>query len=141
MITPDFTLFIQIANFLVLLAVLNVILYRPIRRILKKRREEMDGFQKKIQDLEGKFASYAKKIREGTAEARREGLKEKDRLKKDGQEEEKQMLRDASSKGSAKIGEARKEMEERLKDVRLALEKEIALFSNELAEKVLGRSL
>jgi F0F1-type ATP synthase membrane subunit b/b' len=51
------------------------------------------------------------------------------------------MLREASSKASGKIGDARKEMDEKLKGVRLSLEKEMALFSKELAEKVLGRSL
>lgn len=141
MIMPDYTLFVQIANFLILLVVLNAILYRPIRRILKNRREEMGAFQNKIQELEGKFTSYTKRIQEGTAEARKEGLKEKGSLKKNGQEEEKQMLREASSRASGQIGDARKEMEERLKEVRLSLEKEMALFSKELAEKVLGRSL
>jgi F-type H+-transporting ATPase subunit b len=140
-ILPDYTLFIQIANFLLLLVLLNAILYRPIRRILKSRREEMDAFQNKIQDLEGKFSSYTKRIQEGTAEARKEGLKGRDSLKKNGQEEEKQMLREASSSASGKIGDARKEMDEKLKGVRLSLEREMALFSKELAEKVLGRSL
>jgi F-type H+-transporting ATPase subunit b len=140
-ILPDYTVFIQIANFLLLLVLLNAILYRPIRKILKNRREEMDGFQNKIQDLEGKLSSYTKRIQEGTAEARKEGLKERETLKKNGQEEEKQMLREASSKASVKIGDARKEMDEKLKGVRLSLEREMALFSKELAEKVLGRSL
>jgi F-type H+-transporting ATPase subunit b len=140
-ILPDYTLFIQIANFLLLLVLLNAILYRPIRKILKNRREEMDAFQHKIQDFEGKFSSYTKKIQEGTAEARKEGLKERESLKKNGQEEEKQMLREASSKASVKIGDARKEMDDKLKGVRLSLEREMALFSKELAEKVLGRSL
>jgi F-type H+-transporting ATPase subunit b len=140
-IMPDYTLFIQIANFLLLLVLLNAILYRPIRKILKNRREEMDGFQNKIQDFEGKFSSYTKRIQEGTSEARKEGLKERESLKKNGQEEEKQMLREASSKASLKIGDARKEMDEKLKGVRLSLEREMALFSKELAEKVLGRSL
>jgi F-type H+-transporting ATPase subunit b len=140
-ILPDYTLFIQIANFLLLLVLLNAILYRPIRKILKNRREEMDAFQHKIQDFEGKFSSFTKKIQEGTAEARKEGLKERESLKKNGQEEEKQMLREASSKASVKIGDARKEMDDKLKGVRLSLEREMALFSKELAEKVLGRSL
>jgi F-type H+-transporting ATPase subunit b len=140
-ILPDYTLFIQIANFLLLLVLLNAILYRPIRKILKNRREEMDAFQHKIQDFEGKFSSFTKKIQEGTTEARKEGLKERESLKKNGQEEEKQMLREASSKASVKIGDARKEMDDKLKGVRLSLEREMALFSKELAEKVLGRSL
>jgi F-type H+-transporting ATPase subunit b len=138
---PDYTLFIQIANFLLLLLLLNAILYRPIRRILRKRREEMETFQNLIQGFESKFTGYTKKIQEGTAEARKEGLKEKEHLKKNGMEEEKQMLREASSRASGKMGEARKEMEEKVKGVRLSLEKEMALFSRELAEKVLGRSL
>ena len=141
MITPDFTLFIQIANFLFLLVLLNVILYRPIRRVLKNRREEMAAFQNKIQAFRGKFSSCAKKIEEETAETRRAGLREKEGLKKSGQEEEKQMLREASSNASARIGNARKEMDGKLKGVRLSLEREMALFSKELAEKVLGRSL
>jgi F-type H+-transporting ATPase subunit b len=140
-IMPDYTLFIQIANFLLLLVLLNAILYRPIRRILKNRRDEMDAFQNKIQALEGKFASYTQRIQAGTAEARKEGLKEKESIKKTGQEEEKLMLREASAKASSKIGETRKEMDEKVKGVRLSLEKEMALFSKELAEKVLGRSV
>ena len=141
MIMPDFTLFIQIANFLLLLLLLNTILYKPIRGILKKRREEMDAFQNMIQGFEGRSTSYAKKIQDETAQARKEGLKEKESLKKNGLEGEKQMLREASSKASGRIGDARKEMEEKLKGVRVSLEKEMALFSKELAEKVLGRSL
>ncbi len=141
MIMPDYTLFIQIANFLLLLVVLNAILYRPIRRILRNRREEMDAFQKKIQDFEGRFAGYTEKLHAGSVEARKEGLKAKEDLKKSGQEEEKQALREAASKASGKIGEARKEMEEKLRGVRLSLENEMAVFSKELAEKVLGRSL
>ncbi len=35
------TLIIQIANFLVLLFLLNIILYKPIRKILGQRQEEM----------------------------------------------------------------------------------------------------
>jgi F-type H+-transporting ATPase subunit b len=140
-IMPDYTLFIQIANFLLLLLLLNAILYRPIRGIIKRRREEMDTFQNLIQGFESKFTGYTKRIQEGTVEARKEGVKEKESLKKNGMEEEKQMLREAASQASGRMGEARKEMEERVKGVRLSLEKEIALFSKDLAEKVLGRSL
>ena len=45
-IWPVGVLWIQIANFLVLLFVLNLIAYRPIRRIMSQRREEMDALEK-----------------------------------------------------------------------------------------------
>jgi F-type H+-transporting ATPase subunit b len=137
----DFTLFIQIANFLVLLFVLNVVLYRPIRKILSRRKEEMGVFQGMIEGFQQKSAGCAKKIEEGTAETRKEGLRQKETLKSQGLEEEKQMLQKASSAAADKMGQARAELEEKLADVRQSLGKEMALFSKELAEKVLGRSL
>jgi F-type H+-transporting ATPase subunit b len=136
----DFTLFVQIANFLVLILVLNVILYRPIRKILGRRKDEMNAFQSAIEDFQNKTAGCARKIEESTAEIRKEGLKEKETLKSRGLEEEKQTLREASSTAADKIGQSRKELVEKLAGVRLSLEKEMALFSKELAEKVLGRS-
>lgn len=141
MLQIDFRLFIQIANFLVLLFVLNVVLYRPIRKILSRRREEMGAFQGMIEGFQQNSADCSKKIEEGTAETRKEGLRQKETLKSQGLEEEKQMLRKASSAAADKMGQARKELEEKLAGVRQSLGKEMALFSKELAEKVLGRSL
>jgi F-type H+-transporting ATPase subunit b len=137
----DFTLFIQIVNFLVLLFVLNLVLYRPIRKILSRRKEEMGVFQGMIEGFQQKSAACAKKIEEDMAETRKEGLRQKETLKNQGLEEEKQMLRNASSAAADKMGEAREELEEKLGGLRQSLGREMALFSKELAEKVLGRSL
>jgi F-type H+-transporting ATPase subunit b len=137
----DYTLFIQIANFLVLIFLLNLVLYRPIRRILGKRKEEMAALQGMVEDFEARAAGAARKIEEGTAETRKAGLKEKEALKSRGLEEEKQMLREASAAAVDKIGQARKGLEEKLIGVRQSLEGEMELFSKELAEKFLGRSL
>ena len=54
MLNIDGTLILQIANFLVLLVVMNVILYKPIRGILAKRDEEMASRQKTIDDYQGR---------------------------------------------------------------------------------------
>jgi F-type H+-transporting ATPase subunit b len=140
-ILPDYTLFIQIANFLILMFLLNRVLYRPVRRILGKRKEEMNAFQSLIEDFQKRAAGHAKKIEQDTAEARKEGLKDKEALKSQGLDEEKQMLRKASSTAADKLSQARKELDGKVKGVRQSLEKEMALFSKELAEKVLGRSL
>ena len=43
MVNIDGTLFVQIANFIILIFVLNSVLYRPIRKILKEREEKVNG--------------------------------------------------------------------------------------------------
>ena len=42
MIELNWTFFVQFANFVITLMVLNLVLYRPIRGIIKKRAEAMD---------------------------------------------------------------------------------------------------
>ena len=48
-VIPDWTTAIQIANFLFLIWVLNLILYRPIRRVLLQRKDKITGLEQSIQ--------------------------------------------------------------------------------------------
>jgi F-type H+-transporting ATPase subunit b len=140
-IYPNFTLFFQIANFLFLLFVLNILLYRPIRKILGQRRDEMNSFEEMIEDFQGKSTQYAKELEENMVEARSDGYKEKETLKNAGLDEEKGMLREATSKTEAQINKAKEEIQRKALDARQSLEEEVAGFSRELAKKILGRSI
>lgn len=138
---PDHTLFIQIANFLFLLLLMNILLYRPIRRVLAQRNEEFSFLEEKIEDYQNRAQRNEKDIEEGTIQTRKEGYMEKEHFKDQGLQEGKGMLVEASSSVEEKIGKARKEIEVKMADVRKALGDEAAAFSKELAEKILGRSV
>ncbi|MBW1935341.1 MAG: hypothetical protein JRI79_02245 [Deltaproteobacteria bacterium] len=141
MLKLDYTLIIQIINFLFLLFALNLVLYRPVRRILSQRREQMDGIQNQIGTLQSKSEQVAKEIEENVVGATKEGLREKETLKSSGYEYERGMLAEASSQAAQKIDQARKEIMESVLNARHSLERELADFSKELAEKILGRSI
>jgi len=141
MISVDYSLFIQIANFLVLLFLLNIILYRPIRKILGKRSDEMSSFQSMIDDFLSKSTQCEKDLESNKGAARREGFEEKENFKQEGLEEEKEVLQSAITKAEEEINQAKKEIELKVTDVRQSLENEVALFSKDLAEKILGRSI
>jgi F-type H+-transporting ATPase subunit b len=134
------TLFIQIVSFLVFLFFMNFILYRPIRKIISQRNAETTSLQESIEGLQSQSNQTEKGIEESRVEARKSGFAEKESLKGEGLEEEQQILQTAGSEVEAKRDKARKEMEVRMAEVRQALEGEIAVFSNDLAEKILGRS-
>jgi F-type H+-transporting ATPase subunit b len=141
MILPDWTLFLQLANFLFLLFILNIILYRPVRQILGKRKAEVDGLQLSVSELEGNANRFAGDLEEGMAKARKAGYQEKEGLKNQGLEEEKKLLKEAAVASGERMGQARTEMEQKLLGARGTLEKELSVFSRELAEKILGRSI
>ena len=141
MLKIDYTVFIQIANFLFLLFVLNLFLYKPIRRILEQRREEMRTFEGMIADLKEKAAQFARELEEWSAAAKKEGIREKEALRSDGLEGEKGMLREAISSATEKIDQAKKDIDHSVMEARQSLETQLASFSKELAEKMLRRTV
>jgi F-type H+-transporting ATPase subunit b len=141
MLNIDYTLIIQIANFLFLLFILNILLYKPIRQILSQRKEEMDSFVGMIGEFEDKSAQSSKALEENKAEATKDGLKEKEALKGEGSDQEKSLLKAATSEASEKLDQARDEIAASMVSARQTLEKELGRFSRELAQKILGRSV
>lgn len=141
MLNIDGTLILQIANFLVLLFILNLILFKPIRKILSQREEEMNSRRKTIDDYEGRAEKSEKDIEEGKVHARKEGYSAKEALKNQGLQEEKGILQEAGASVEQKLDAARKEIEAKVAAAKEALEGQIAGFSEELAQKILGRSI
>jgi F-type H+-transporting ATPase subunit b len=140
-IYPNITFLFQIANFLILLFILNIILYKPIRKILGQRGNEVISFQEMIEDFQNRSEKESRALEENMASARSQGFKEKETLKSAGLEEEKVMVQQAISSAEEKIGKAKGEIDQDTAQARRSLEEEVRVFSQELAEKILGRSI
>jgi len=135
------TLIIQIINFLVLLFLLNIILYKPIRKILGQRQEEMSASKGTIADLTDRSSRLNEELEQNTTAARKDGFKEKEDSKNEGRVEEAKMVQNAVESVGEKVTKSREDTERNMAGLRQSLEKEVSLFSQELAEKVLGRSI
>lgn len=141
MLNIDGTLILQVANFLVLLFVLNVLLFKPIRKILAQRETDMASQRKSIDDYVSRAEQNEKDIEEGRVQARKEGYASREMLKSQGLEEEKGILSEAGVAVEQKLDAAKKEIEAKVMAAKEALEGQIAGFSQELAQKILGRSI
>ncbi len=141
MLKIDSTLLIQIGNFLLLLFFLNIFLYRPIRRILSQRHDETSSLKNTIEDYNDRSEQNERGIEEGVVQARKEGYEQKENVKGQALDEEKAILQEAGSSVEEKKDKANKELGSKIADVRKILEEQVAGFSQELAEKILGRSI
>ena len=52
MVTIDITMVIQMINMVVLMFLLNGVLYKPVKKILKERSEKMQGMQNDVAKFE-----------------------------------------------------------------------------------------
>jgi F-type H+-transporting ATPase subunit b len=140
-VLPDGSLIIQIANFLLIIWVLNLILYRPIRNILRQRKEKIDGLELRIdtytEDAQKKDDAFAS----GIQEARIKGLKEKETLLQAAAEEEKQIIANENNKAQAELAEIRKKIVKDAEAARASLQEKVDEFANDICQKILGRKV
>ena len=140
-VTPDWSVLLQIVNFLFLIWVLNLILYRPIRKILIQRRQKIEGLELSIEtsnrDSQEKDAAFAV----GIKEARAKGLKEKEALMEEASDAEKQIVADLNKKAQAELVEIHGKIAKDVEKAKESLQKEIAVFANDIGQKILGRAV
>ena len=141
MIKIDGSLFIQIVNFLFLIWVLNIVLYKPIRNILLKRKEKIEGLQQSI-DISNKDASERDAaFAQGLRQARAKGLKEKNSLIAAASEEEKNVIEEINKKAHADLAEVQGKIKRDAEAVRSVLQKEVDDFAKAIGQKLLGRAV
>ncbi|MCP3941702.1 MAG: ATPase [Desulfobacteraceae bacterium] len=139
-VIPDISLLYQIINFLVLLFVLNLVLYKPIRNIILERKAKVEGleagFEKASADL------YAQKdyYKNGLKEARSKGLKEKEVFVEVASKEEKEIIDQINKKAQVNLAQIKEQVVSETEQARKALEGEVELYAKAIGEKILGRA-
>lgn len=141
MINPDITLIIQMVNVLILLFVLNFILFRPIRKIIKERNQIVETFNSDIASLTGEAQSSMEKFEVKILEARQEGVGRVQSMKDEGEQAEVELIATTTQEVQAKIDEARKKVASDIQDARTELQKQVQIFSVAVTEKILERSI
>ena len=140
-VMPDSSFGIQIINFLILIFLLNLVLYKPIRKILIQRKEKIDGLEDSIKehhaDVEEKEASWAK----GIKEARNKGLEAKEALIQEAEAEEKQIIDRINAKAQEDLAQLRQQIEADIEGVRTSLQQEVDGFADAIRQKILGRAV
>ncbi len=141
MINIDQSLIFQIINFLLLMIILNALLYRPIRSILKERAERIAGLAAEADKVKTEMTQKEQDYRKKLQQARKEGFEQKNLFKLQGQEEEKKLLLEANQKVEAELAQNRKKIAQEVEEAREKLSGEVASFSQEIAHKILGRMI
>lgn len=141
MIELNLAFFVQVINFGILVLVLNIFLYKPIRRILADRRQVIDGAREKAiavdEEVQAKMDQYETRLREAKAEA---GGRRAEALKL-AQAEETAVLEKARKEAAESLASIRTKVAHEAAEARELLKKQAEALSGDICEKILGRSL
>jgi F-type H+-transporting ATPase subunit b len=140
-VMPDESLFIQIVNFLFLIWILNVLLYRPIRNILIQRKEKLGNLEQNIATLSSDAQEKDSAFSDGVKDARARGMKEKEALMQAASDQEREVIEKINKKAQADLAEVRKKIAKDAEAVRASLQQEIDAFAEAIGEKIIGRAI
>lgn len=141
MIEFNWTLFAQIINFLVLVFLLNVVLFRPIRKSLLERQDTLAAFEAEVNRFLEQSRGISDEINEKLAAARREGVGTREAIRQEGAQAEVSMLAAVKQELDARWTEMEKKIKEDMAKARKSLQAQAQNFGQMLAAKILGREL
>jgi F-type H+-transporting ATPase subunit b len=140
-VIPDWTFLLQMANFLLLIWVLNLILYRPIRNVLIQRKQKVSGLEESIQAAQKDVSDKEEAYLAGLRDARVKGLKKKEALLNEAAEEEKRIISAINEKAQAQIAEVKVQVAKEAEAVSASLMKDVGGFAKAIGQKILGRAI
>jgi F-type H+-transporting ATPase subunit b len=137
----NYTLFIQVINFVVLLLILNAILYKPIRAKLKERADQIAKDREKAHQLEQEVSDQENRHQEELAKARQTAAQDKNALIAEAKKEESAILDKARAEAAVIVDNMKAAIQKEVGDVRRSLKEDMSPLARSITEKILGRAI
>jgi F-type H+-transporting ATPase subunit b len=130
--------FVLLLNFLVLIYVLNIILFKPLIKLFTDRENTikgaLDAAREMSQKKEDSMAAMSRELKEAVGKSNE--IFESSR--KEGQQRQKEILEDAGKQAQDLIGKARAELKTDAENARQKLRADVEKFSDEIVKKLVG---
>ena len=138
---PNETLFFQMGIFLFTFISLNFLVFKPVMRLIDRRKALTSGAQKEALILDEKTQALIETHRGKMQEARVQGLALKEKFKKEGEAEAASLAAKTQQEVEATVEKARSEIVRESKEAQLVLRKLSRDLAKAMAEKLLGRKV
>lgn len=130
--------FVLLVNFLILLYVLNIILFKPVLRVLKERDASVKDYLNAAREMEQKREEAIAKMNQELQAARIRAREIFERIRKEGLEKQRLLLEEASKEAIEMIGKAKEEIRIKAEKARQELRSDVDRLSDEIVRKLVG---
>jgi F-type H+-transporting ATPase subunit b len=141
MIDINSSLFIQVGLFIFLMLVLNKIFFQPFLRFLDERHNKISGDEQEAARLQEEAERYRLQFEEGLHTGQLQALEEKGRIQEAGAQEGKQVVDTVQQEVAGEIPKIKAQIAQESQQVLADLQRQQGAMAEEIAEKILGRSL
>ncbi len=135
------TLLILVVVFLLLIAPVNLLLFRPVFRVLEARRQRIEGAAKRAKHLSEETGAVMTRYEQAVREARETAEGERRRRLDEARREQASNSAAARTDAERQLEVARSELDTALAGARSALRARAEELARDAAQRVLGRPL
>ena len=141
MIDFNYTLLIQFFNFLILLILLNILLFKPVLKAINKREGTLGTLFDKVDATKKEAIRLEQAYTEGSAERKKPVLDGKDAALAEARKSSMHLIEVARTELADELAKVKGEIDSESKRISEALKGEVDKLSTEVAQKILKRSL
>lgn len=134
---PDGTAIIQLVNFVIFFAVLNVVFLRPVGRAIKKRRDYINSVTSDFDRYQAEASELREEAEEVRSSARRDAESILSKARAEASNRSAEVAADYSEKSAARVASAQQAVAVELDSARVGEDKLV----RELAELMVDRTL
>ena len=139
MITIDLTMPIQIANILILIVIMNIVLYKPVRTILVEREKRISGLEKDVEEFNKNAKMRLEEFDNKLNTARSLAKTRLDDVRGETQAAGAEKLAEIRKEAEGKKAESLAQIQSQIKTASDELKGQVAGFATDMSAKILGR--
>jgi len=128
--------FVLAVQFLVLLFILNLILFKPLLKVFKEREDTVKGSLDAAKEMNNKREESIARLNRELADARSKAKEIFEALRAEGLQKQKEVLSKAEAEASGILDSARSDIKAEVERARKALRTEVNKFSDEIVRKL-----
>jgi len=141
LIELNWTFFVQVLNFLILMFILNKILYKPILKVLDERDERIVGGREKAKELIVESDTILNSYNGKLQVAKIDALGTKNTARKEASDQANLIIGEARERAGGIISQVQQDMAREIERVKKELEPEVGIMAANIAQQILGRKV
>ncbi len=127
---------VQLVNFLVLVFLLNILLFKPLLKLFEERKDATEGALEEAKKLEAMKNESLEAFQKDLAAAREKAREIYNTLREEGLAEQKRIVSEAQEEALREIEKARAEIRQEAEKARKKLGEDVRAFSDEIVRKL-----
>jgi len=138
MININYTLFMQMALFLIILFLLNVILYKPLLKAIREREDKIEGLKKEAERLKSEASKYENEYKTKIISTEEEAKKKYNSAILAAMKERDEKIFEQKKQAAAEIGAFEDEIKKQI-DIEINASKDFAIeIANRIYRQLFG---